>query len=242
MVWFVALTLPCAVALLVASPWRRAFVVAGLPVSMLMLHGTAVLPSWGWLVLLLALLLAYPVHAWRDAPYFPSPRDALLGLARTLELPNAPRMLDAGCGLGHGLKALQCAWPAARLHGVEWSGPLAWLARRRCPGVSIERGDMWQHPWHAYDVVYLFQRPESMARAWSKAGDEMRPGTWLVSLEFTVPGVTPTVTCRLSADRAVHAWRILHDNRARGSMAATQLPGAAADKDCIAGGVRAVGP
>ena len=39
-----------------------------------------------------------------------------------------------------------------------------------------------------YQVVYLFQRPESMARALAKAQAEMAPGSWLVSLEFEVAG------------------------------------------------------
>jgi hypothetical protein len=33
-------------------------------------------------------------------------------------------------------------------------------------------------------MVYVFQRPESMGRAMQKARAEMRPGAWLVSLEF----------------------------------------------------------
>jgi hypothetical protein len=37
-------------------------------------------------------------------------------------------------------------------------------------------------------MVYLFQRPESMERAWCKARAEMAPGSWLASLDFAVPG------------------------------------------------------
>ena len=33
-------------------------------------------------------------------------------------------------------------------------------------------------------MVYLFQRPESMPRAVAKARAELKPGAWLVSLEF----------------------------------------------------------
>ena len=38
------------------------------------------------------------------------------------------------------------------------------------------------------DLVYLFQRPESMPRALDKARTEMRPGAWLASLDFPLPG------------------------------------------------------
>jgi hypothetical protein len=53
---------------------------------------------------------------------------------------------------------------------------------------------MWAVPWSAFDLVYVFQRPESMARAYAKAAHEMSPQAWLVSLEFAVPGVAP-VAC-----------------------------------------------
>ena len=57
---------------------------------------------------------------------------------------------------------------------------------------------MWLASWAGHDLVYLFQRPESMVRAWRKAQGEMDPGSWLLSLEFEVPGQTPQA--RLAAD------------------------------------------
>jgi hypothetical protein len=56
---------------------------------------------------------------------------------------------------------------------------------------------MWASSWAGFDLVYLFQRPESMRRAWDKACGEMKAGAWLVSLEFEVPGVVPMrrLTC-----------------------------------------------
>ena len=101
------------------------------------------------------------------------------------------RVLDAGCGLGHGLRALHAAWPAARIEGVEWSALLAWACARRCRFAAVRRGDLWAGDWRGLQLVYLFQRPESMARAWAKAEAELPRGAWLVSLEFAVPGVQP---------------------------------------------------
>ncbi|MDP1900691.1 MAG: class I SAM-dependent methyltransferase [Rubrivivax sp.] len=164
---------------------RRQFIAAaGFPLSALAL-GAASLSPWMWLALALPLLLAYPLRAWRDAPFFPTPRQGLTGLAASLG--GAPaRVLDAGCGLGHGLAELRDQWPLAELHGLEWSRPLAWLAARRCRYARVRRGDMWAASWTGYDLVYLFQRPESMARAYAKAARELAPGAWLVSLEFAV--------------------------------------------------------
>lgn len=166
-----------------ATPWRRVFVAAGFPVSALVL-GQAAVPGWLWLLPLGVLLLAYPRQAWRDAPVFPTPPAALRALPDHAALKPGAAIHDAGCGLGDGLKALREAYPQAALSGVEWSWLWWAVARLRCPWARVQRGDMWAVDWSACDMVYLFQRPESMPRALAKAQCEMRPGTWLVSLAF----------------------------------------------------------
>jgi SAM-dependent methyltransferase len=179
-----------------ASLWRRVFVVAGFPLS-LVASGWAggALPAWAWLLPLALLLAVYPVQAWRDAPVFPTPAAALRGLAQAAPLPPGARVLDAGCGLGAGLRALRAEYPQARLAGLEWSWPLALACRLRCrlagTGVDVRRGDIWAADWSGLDLVYLFQRPESMARAMDKAGRELQPGAWLASLEFEATGWQP---------------------------------------------------
>ncbi|QIL45309.1 class I SAM-dependent methyltransferase [Acidovorax sp. HDW3] len=165
--------------------WRRVFIAAGFPLALL-LSGAVALPAWAWLLALLALLAVYPLNAWRDAPLFPTPEGALQGLAAAAPLAAGARVLDAGCGLGHGLRALRAAYPQAQIEGLEWSWPLAGLCALRCPWARVRRGDIWAADWSAYQLVYVFQRPESMSRVRIKCG-EMAPGSYLVSLEFALP-------------------------------------------------------
>ena len=195
-------------ALVAATFWRRVIVAGGFPVSLLASGVGATIPAWAWLLPLAALALAYPVTAWRDAPVFPTPRDALAGLDRHVALPPSASLLDAGCGLGHGLRALRAVWPQARIAGVEWSWPLALATRLRCPWARVARGDMWRGSWAAHDLVYLFQRPESMARALAKADAEMRPGSWVVSLEFEAAGRTPQARMALASGRPIWIYRV----------------------------------
>jgi len=189
------------------SWWRRALIGLGFPLSLLLLGGVA-LPPWGWLLPLALLALIYPLNAWRDAPLFPTPADALNALPEVAPLPPGARVLDAGCGLGHGLQALRQAYPLAELHGIEWSRPLAALCARRCPWAQVRRGDLWQADWSAYDLVYLFQRPETMPRAMEKARAEMKPGAYLVSLEFEVPETPPLARLDGAQGRAVWVYRL----------------------------------
>lgn len=187
--------------------WRRGLIATGFPLSLALL-GAASLPTWAWLVPLLLLLLVYPLNAWRDAPLFPTPRHALQSLAVQAPLPLGARVLDAGCGLGDGLKALRRTYPAAQLEGVEWSWPLRLLCALRCPWAYVRQGDMWAVDWSGYYMVYLFQRPESMARAAAKAEAELALGAWMVSLEFSIPGVLPCAQLREPGGRVVWLYRM----------------------------------
>ena len=186
--------------------WRRALIALGFPLALL-LSGAAQWPAWAWLLPLALLALVYPLNAWRDAPLFPTPADALRGLDMRARLPRSARVLDAGCGLGHGLQALNCVYPQAELHGVEWSWPLRLACALRCPWARVRQGDMWRADWRPYAMVYLFQRPESMARAVVKAEAELAPGAWLVSLEFEAAALRPTARLEGADGRPVWLYQ-----------------------------------
>ncbi len=187
--------------------WRQLFIALGFPLSWLLLHAATV-PAWAWLVPLAVLLLAYPLNAWRDAPLFPTPAGVLQGLTEVVDLPVGARVIDAGCGTGAGLQELHRGLPQAELHGIEWSWPWRWWAGLRCPWARVRRGDMWAMSWSDYQLVYLFQRPESMPRAVEKAQRELAPGAWLVSLEFEATQLTPHAVLRNVAGKPVWVYRI----------------------------------
>lgn len=208
---WVALALASALGLVLAVPlgtrWRRVFVAAGFPLSLAASGLAAGLPAWAWLAALAALLLLYPLNTWRDAPMFPTPAGALRGLATLAPLPAGALVLDAGCGLGDGLRELRREYPQARIGGIEWSRPLRLLCALRCRFARVSRGDLWAADWSQCDLVYLFQRPESMARALEKSRAELRPGSWLASLEFEVPGLRPSAALRGPGRKPVWLYR-----------------------------------
>jgi SAM-dependent methyltransferase len=212
-----ALAWACAVGVVLSllgdSWWRRAMLGLGFPLS-LALSGAANLPAWAWLLPLALLLLIYPLNAWRDAPLFPTPAHALRDLAVQAPLPPAARVLDAGCGLGDGLKALREAYPAAQLNGLEFSWPLVALCALRCPWARVRQGDIWRADWQSYELVYLFQRPESMPRAVAKAQAELKPGCWLVSLEFEATALHAHAVLQAPDGRPVWAYQMPFQVRA----------------------------
>lgn len=231
---FIAATLLGGLAsLLQERPWRRLIVAAGFPLSALLGGLTGSLtadpvgspPAWLWLLPLALLALAYPARAWRDAPFFPTPTDALAKLSEVVTLPAQAAILDLGCGAGHGLQALHAVYPQARLHGIEWSWPLRWLAAWRCRWARVRQGDMWAADWSGYQMVYLFQRPESMARAVQKARAEMPAGSWLVSLEFQAGGLQPHAVLCPRGGKPVWVYRLPGAEAARTPIHSARRPG-----------------
>jgi len=173
------------------TAWRRIFTAAGFPLSLAASGLAGPLPAWSWLLPLALLVLVYPLRAWRDAPVFPTRRGTLRGLAHDVQLAPDAAILDAGSGSGAALLELRREYPEAKLTGIEWSWPL-WLAGAlRCRFAQVRRGDFWSADWTPFALVYLFQRPESMPRAFAKAARELRPGAWLASLEFEIDALAP---------------------------------------------------
>lgn len=202
----VACALGVGLSVLGGTWWRRAMIGLGFPLS-LALSGVVTLPAWAWLLPLALLLLIYPLNAWRDAPLFPTPAQALRELGTQAPLSLGALVLDAGCGLGHGLKALRQAYPQARLHGLEWSWPLRAACALSCPWARVRHGDIWRADWRPYRLVYLFQRPESMPRAVEKARAQLQPGAWLVSLEFEAAELVPQARLQAPDGRPVWLYR-----------------------------------
>jgi F0F1-type ATP synthase membrane subunit c/vacuolar-type H+-ATPase subunit K len=212
-----AAALGAMIARLGTTRWRRMFIGAGFPVSLVASGLGSGLPPWVWLLVLLFLLALYPFSTWRDAPLFPTPGGALGALAAIAPLSvldDAPagQILDAGCGLGHGLRELHAAYPVARLAGVEWSWPLTLACRLRCwilrIPAQVQRADMWRADWTPYAMVYLFQRPESMDHAATKAAAQLRPGAWLASLEFEASRLEPSAVVRCPDGRPLWLYQM----------------------------------
>jgi hypothetical protein len=198
------------------TPMRKALVMIGFPVSWLVLNNQISIAPEAWLILMLIVILIYPKRAWKDAPLFPTPRRALRLVPDHITLLADAKVLDAGSGMGDGLIALRDAFPRAQLHGLEMSWPLRWLSALRCPFARIRQGDIWQANWQSYELVYMFQRPETMPRAVEKAQAELNPGAWLVSLEFEARQIEPFAVVESPDGRPVWIYQMPFHHRETG--------------------------
>ena len=202
----VACTIGIVFSVLGTTRARQIAMALGFPLSWL-LSGVGSVPPWSWLIPLVLALLIYPLHSWRDAPFFPTPLNALRELPSHAALGKGALILDAGSGLGDGLKALRLAYPEAIFWGIEASWPLQILSTLRCPWARIMRGNIWLEDWSSCQMLYLFQRPETMARAVAKAEQELKAGAWLISLEFEATELKPKAVVQASAERPVWLYQ-----------------------------------
>lgn len=207
--------LAAALGWLQSERWRRLIIALGFPASVLALGWQGGASGLLWLAPLALLWWLYPRRTWSEAPLFPTPRGALQQLPALAPLPPGARVLDAGCGVGDGLRELLHVYPQARVEGVEWSRPLAWFARLRVSGATVRQGDLWADDWSAFALVYVFQRPESMPRVWAKACAELAADAWLVSLDFAVPGVKPVASWQLASGQFVWLYRPVRNGAAK---------------------------
>jgi hypothetical protein len=205
------------------TPMRRFLIAIGFPLSMLVTLGALSVPAWVWPALLVLVLLIYPKRAWQDAPLFPTPREALSVLPQHAPLPADARILDAGSGLGDGLIALRQAYPHAQLNGMEMSWPLRFLSALRCRWARIRQGDIWMADWGDYDMVYLFQRPETMPRAVQKAEIDLKRGAWLASLEFEARELQPHAIAQCPDGRPVWLYQKPFKRAASGLAGAVRV-------------------
>jgi hypothetical protein len=127
--------------------WRKIFIAWGFPLSLAASGLIGQVPAWTWLLPLAMLAVVYPVRTWTDAPLFPTPAGALRGLAQLVPLPPGARIVDAGCGLGDGLRELQREYPQAHLAGIEWGWPLFVASCLRARFAQVRRGDLWRDDW-----------------------------------------------------------------------------------------------
>ncbi len=146
--------------------------------------------SWLFVILLFAVLLAvlhfvWPFVARRGGAYSTSSAEAAEWAFRRIGVAGK-KVYDLGCGYGRVL--LIAKRLGAVPIGVELD-PLRWLIcklRCRC---RVIYGDMFKIPLSDADVVYLFQWPTVNAKLAEKLKKELRPGAFVVSYMWGVPGL-----------------------------------------------------
>ncbi len=151
-------------------------------------------PPMVYAALLILLLLIFGLPFRTRVPLFLSSRAAVAVLAQWLPK-GSYSILDVGSGTGRFVAEMARRRGDCQVTGLELAWLPWWLSQlaiRRLPNARIRREDFWKTPLDTCDVVYAFLSPVPMPALWEKLRRELRPGSWLISNSFPVPGLEAT--------------------------------------------------
>jgi SAM-dependent methyltransferase len=195
------------------ASWWRAIQLLFPPALLLAREGAdaLALPPAAFLAAFLFLLLLYWSTFRTQVPYYPSGRRVWDAVAAQLPADRPLRVVDIGSGLGGLVLDLARRRPDCEVSGIELA-PLPWLAaslRARLAGSRARflRGDYEHLDFGDFDVVFAYLSPAAMTALWRKAEAEMRPGTVLISYEFTIAEREPDQRLVTTDSRKIlHIW------------------------------------
>jgi hypothetical protein len=167
------------------------------PVALVLLLSLR-LPPWIFLVAFLFFVLLYWSSFRTQVPFYPSGPAVWEAVAQLLPQERAFDCIDIGSGLGGLALHLARRFPQGRISGVELA-PLPWAISALRARVSGSGARFCRQDYNAlnladYDIVFAYLSPAAMPALWSKARSEMRKGSMLISYEFAVPDVAPSMT------------------------------------------------
>lgn len=148
-----------------------------------------------------------------QVPFFPSRPVVWRQVAKLMPKDKPVRLIDIGSGLGDMPMYIANARPDSHIEGIEIA-PLPWLisvirAKIRRSKAVLKMGDYRALDFANYDVIFAYLSPAAMLALWQKAHQEMRSGTLLISLEFEIPGVTPSMRIAGTGHSpAIYVWRL----------------------------------
>lgn len=149
-----------------------------------------------------------------QVPFFPSRPIVWQQVAKLIPQDKPLRLIDIGSGLGDMAMHIAKFRPDGHVLGIEIA-PLPWLisyvrAKIRRSTAMFSLGDYRALDFADYDVIFAYLSPAAMLALWEKAHQEMLPGSMLISLEFEIPGVTPSFC--IEGDKhspMLYVWKIL---------------------------------
>ncbi len=148
-----------------------------------------------------------------QVPFYPSRSSIRQQVVDILPKNRPVRMIDIGSGLGDFVMHIANQRPDSRIEGIEIA-PLPWLLSKlrawlKKSTAIFKLGDYQLLDFSEYDMVFAYLSPAAMPALWQKARKEMRPGSLLVSYEFEIPGVKPSLSIACKGHAAkIYVWKI----------------------------------
>lgn len=162
------------------------------------------MPIWVWFFIVIAgglfglkmiyvLSTALALPATRGALYVSTTRTRIRAFIKAVPMKPEQTLVDLGCGDGRVLRLTRKFYQVKTI-GFEVN-LMAYLKARLLSigmsGIEIRRKNFWLQNLACADVVFCYLYPDVMHRLATKLQTDLRPGTWIVSCNFPVPGFRP---------------------------------------------------
>jgi len=150
-----------------------------------------------------------------QVPFFPSTPNVWFHVSKLIlsSQNQSARMIDIGSGFGGMAMHIAKVCPTVQVEGMEIA-PLPWFfswlrAHIRRSSAIFRLGDYGQLNFANYDVIFAYLSPVAMHDLWEKAQQEMVPDSVLISYEFEIEGVAPTLVVP-TGDKSpmLYIWKI----------------------------------
>ena len=162
------------------------------------------MPFWLWIFLILAgtlfvlkmtyvLCTAAALPATQGALYVSTTRTRIAAFIDAVPMKKGQLLVDLGCGDG---RVLRQAWKNYRVKAIGFEvNLLAYLKAQvlsvGLKAVEIRRQSFWSQNLAGADVVFCYLYPDVMRKLSIKLKRELKPGTVVVSCNFSIPGFKP---------------------------------------------------
>ena len=162
------------------------------------------MPIWLWVFLIVAgtlfvlkmtyvLCTAAALPATQGALYVSTTQKRIAAFIDAVPMQKGQLLVDLGCGDG---RVLRQAWKNYHVNAIGFEvNLLAYLKARLLSlglkQVQIKRKSFWSQNLARADVIFCYLYPDVMRKLSAKLKAELKPGTWVVSCNFSVPGLKP---------------------------------------------------
>ncbi len=137
--------------------------------------------------IVLFILIGFAVTSVSGAPWVPARAHDIEALLDDAHIKSGDLYIELGCGDGRLVRA--AARRGARAIGYELNPLLwlyAWLGSLGQKNVHIRLGNFWKQDISKADTVMAFLVPRTMPRLGTKASQEMKKGSCLISYIFPI--------------------------------------------------------
>lgn len=148
-----------------------------------------------------------------QVPFYPSRPCVWKQVTKIIPKDKPISLIDIGSGLGDMSMYVSKIRPDCHIEGIEIA-PLPWLislvrAKINRSKARFTLGDYNALNFADYDIVFAYLSPAAMSLLWQKANKEMKTGSLLISLEFEIPGINPTMRILGNENSpTIYVWHI----------------------------------